>query len=79
LGIFKAVQLVSMSGAEVKCSLKMSPGAHEVQFIVKLVADGQLKIARHFNGGSRGLEFNTVPLGMAGRVRRTAGASGSSF
>jgi hypothetical protein len=54
-----------MSGAEVKCSLKMRPGAHEVQFIVKLVADGQWKIARHFNGGSRALELNTVPLGMA--------------
>jgi hypothetical protein len=36
-----------------------------VQLIPKLVAEGQLKIARHFHGGRQMLELNTVAVGTA--------------
>jgi hypothetical protein len=32
-----------------------------VQFLLKLVAEGRLKIARHFSGGGPALELHTVP------------------
>jgi hypothetical protein len=60
-----------MSGTQGKCSLKLRQGAHEVQFLVKLVAEGRLKIARHFSGGCPALELHAVPQAGAEMKRKT--------
>jgi hypothetical protein len=61
-----------MSGTQVKCSLKLRQGGeHEVQFILKPVAEGQLKIARHCSGGCPAFELHTVPQAGAEMKNKT--------